>query len=227
MTFKKYEWRILLRVLLLFVTLSGASFILVKEWYVYLLIIVPVIISQVVEFFRFQRKAHMELEQFVESVHYRDFSRYFDVKHAPAEVQTLRQGFNEINSTFKIISKEKETQYQYLQKILELVDTGILSYEEKTGEIVWMNESLKKMLQLPYLKTIYSLSKRDEVMANVIIALKPGENKIATAHLEKSSFKVLLSATAFQTDGKIYKLIAFQNVNEALDEPKQKPGKNC
>ena len=222
MTFKKFEWRILLRVLLLFVTLSGASFILVKEWYVYLLIIVPVIIYQVVEFFRFQRKAHMELEQFVESVHYRDFSRYFDVKHAPAEVQTLRQGFNEINSTFKIISKEKETQYQYLQKILELVDTGILSYEEKTGEIVWMNESLKKMLQLPYLKTIYSLSKRDEVMANEIIALKPGENKIATAHLEKSSFKVLLSATAFQTDGKIYKLIAFQNVNEALDETEAK-----
>ncbi len=222
MTFKKYEWRILIRVLLLFATLSAASFILIKELYVYLLIIAPVIVYQVVEFFRFQRKAHMELEQFVESVHYRDFSRYFDVKNAPAEVQTLRQGFNEINSTFKIISKEKETQYQYLQKILELVDTGILSYEEKTGEIVWMNESLKKMLQLPYLKTIYSLSKRDEVMANDIIALKPGENKIATAHLEKSSFKVLLSATAFQTDGKIYKLIAFQNVNEALDETEAK-----
>jgi two-component system nitrogen regulation sensor histidine kinase NtrY len=32
----------------------------------------------------------------------------------------------------------------------------------------------------------------------------------------------LLSATAFQTDGKIYKLIAFQNVNEALDETESK-----
>ena len=70
----------------------------------------------------------------MESVHYRDFSRYFDVKHAPAELQPLRKGFNEINSTFKVISKEKETQYQYLQKILELVDTGILSYEIETGQ---------------------------------------------------------------------------------------------
>jgi signal transduction histidine kinase len=33
---------------------------------------------------------------------------------------------------------------------------------------------------------------------------------------------VLLSATAFQTDGKKYKLIAFQNVNEALDETESK-----
>jgi len=207
---------------LLFATLSITSFLLVKGLYVYLLLAIPVIIYQVIEFYRFQRKAHTELEQFVESVHYRDFSRYFDVKHAPADLQPLRKGFNEINTTFKVISREKETQYQYLQKILELVDTGILSYEEQTGEIVWMNESLKKMLQLPYLKTIYSLGKRDEELTKQILALKPGESKIGTAHLEKTPFKVLLSATAFQTDSKIYKLIAFQNVNEALDETESK-----
>ena len=223
MTYKRYEWRIIIRVLFLFITLWATSFLLVKEWYVYLLIALPVIIYQVIEFYRFQRKAHDELNQFVESVHYRDFSRYFDVKHAPVEVQSLREGFNEINTTFKVISKEKETQYQYLQKILELVDTGILSYEEVTGDVVWINESLKKMLQLPYLKTIHSLAKRDEDLYKQISSLKPGEGRIATAHSGiPSSFKVLLSATAFQTDGKIFKLIAFQNVNEALDETESK-----
>lgn len=222
MTFKKFEWRILSRVLLLFITLTTAAFLVVKGPYLYLSFLVPVIIYQVVEFNRFQRKAHEELNQFVESVHYRDFSRYFDVKHAPIELQPLRQGFNEINSTFKVISKEKETQYQYVQKILELVDTGILSYEEESGEIVWMNESLKSMLQLPYLKTIHSLAKRDNALYTQILALKPGDHKVGTAHLERASFKVLLSVSVFQTDGKKYKLIAFQNVNEALDETESK-----
>ena len=197
----------------MFATLSIASFLLVKGLYIYLVLVVPLIIYEITEFYRLHHKAQKELDQFVESIHYRDFSRHFDVKHASADIQPLRKGFNEINTTFKVISKEKETQYQYLQKILELVDTGILSYEEKTGEVVWMNESLKKMLQLPYLKTIYSLSKRDEELSKDIIALKPGESKIATAHPERSSFKILLSATAFQTEGKIYKLIAFQSVN--------------
>jgi len=209
-------------VILLFAMLSAASFLLVKGWYAYLLLLFPIIIYQVVEFYRFQRKAHDELNQFVESAHYRDFSRYFDVKHAPIEIQPLRQGFNDINTTFKAISKEKETQYQYLQKILELVDTGILSYKDDDGEIVWMNESLKRMLQLPYLKTIHSLAKRDEDLYKEILSLKPGEGRIATAHPERTSFKILLSATAFQTDGNIYKLIAFQNVNEALDETESK-----
>jgi two-component system, NtrC family, nitrogen regulation sensor histidine kinase NtrY len=222
MTFKRYEWKILVTVLLLLVTLGVASFLAVKGLYVYLLIIAPIVVYQVVEFYKFQRKAHAELEQFVESVHYRDFSRYFDVKHASSDIQPLRKGFNEINTTFKVISKEKETQYQYLQKILELVDTGILSYEEKEGVVVWMNESLKKMLQLPYLKTVHSLAKRDAELCKEILTLKPGAHKIATAHLERASFKVLLSATAFQTEGKIFKLIAFQNVSEALDETESK-----
>ncbi|MBA4140175.1 MAG: HAMP domain-containing histidine kinase [Segetibacter sp.] len=222
MIFKNFGWRILIRVLLMFVTLSAAALLLVKLWFVYLIFLVPIIIYQGVEFYHFHRKAYEELNQFVESVHYRDFSRNFDVKHAPVELQPLRKGFNEINTTFKVISKEKETQYQYLQKILELVDTGILSYKLEDGAIVWMNESLKKMMQLPYLKTIHSLMKRDEELYNQIMVLKPGETKIGTAHLERSSFKVLLSATAFQTDGEKFKLIAFQNVDEALDETESK-----
>lgn len=200
----------------------GVSLLIVHSYFVYLVLLIPVVIYQVIDIYRQQRKAQAELDQFVESIHYRDFSRYFDVKHAPSEIQTLRQGFNEINSTFKVISKEKETQYQYLQKILELIDTGILSYDDESGDVVWMNESLKRMLQLPYLKTVHSLARRDQELYNDILSLKPGDTHIGSAHLDKSSFKVLLSATAFQTEGKIYKLIAFQNVNEALDETESK-----
>lgn len=222
MIFKNFEWRIIIRVSLLLLTTSCTAVLFARGLYVFLIFTLPIIVYQVIEFYKFHHKTLEELNQFVEAIHYRDFSRNFDVKHAPAELQPLRKGFNEINSTFKIISKEKETQYQYLQKILELVDTGILSYKATTGEVVWMNESLKKMLQLPYLKTIDSLSKRDSALHQQIIALTPGESKVATAHLEKSSFKILLSATAFQTDGEKYKLIAFQNVDEALDETESK-----
>ncbi|HEY0354682.1 MAG TPA: HAMP domain-containing sensor histidine kinase [Flavisolibacter sp.] len=211
-------FRIILRVLILFVALSAAAYFMVSQLYLYLALILPLLAYLLVELVRSQKKTQDELKDFVESVHYRDFSRYFDVKHASADIQPLRKGFNEINTTFKVISKEKETQYQYLQKILELVDTGILSYENNTGEIVWMNESLKKMLQLPYLKSIYSLEKRDRVLFEEVSSLQPGESRIGTVHLEKSFFKVWLSATGFHTDGKKYKLVAFQNVNEALDE---------
>lgn len=222
MIFKRYQERILIRVLFMFLTLSAASFVLVKGRYEYLALLVPVIILQLVDFYNFNRKAQSEVEQFVESIHYRDFSRYFDVKEAPVELQSLRQGFNEINSTFKVISRERETQYQYLQKILELVNTGILSYEHKSGEIGWMNEYLKNMLGVPYLKTIHSLDRRDPGLYQEILNLRPGDHKIVSITKDTTTFKTLLAATAFQTDAKVYKLIAFQDVNEALDETEAK-----
>ena len=150
------------------------------------------------------------------------FSRHFDVKHAPAELQSLRKGFNDINSAFKVISSEKETQYQYLQKILELVDTGILSYEIETGNVVWMNESLKRLLKIPYLRTIQSLDKRDAALCTTVVNLKPGESNVTDIHIDRNLTKILMSATAFQTNDKKYKLVAFQNVNEALDETENK-----
>jgi nitrogen fixation/metabolism regulation signal transduction histidine kinase len=222
MTFKNYQWQILWRVLLLFGMLCLAAFLIFRELYMYGIFVVPVLIWQVTDFYKFHRKAADEVEQFVESIHYRDFSRYFDVKHAPLELQPLRKGFNEINTTFKVMSKEKETQYQYLQKILELVDTGILSYEHATGEIGWMNESFKRLLGIPYLKTIHSLEKRDASLYKEVLALRPGENKVVDIMQDRSAFKILLTATAFQTGGRIYKLIAFQNVSEALDETESK-----
>lgn len=208
----------MLRALLVFATLFLASLSIVKEWYFAEILLLPIIIYQFVDYYNYHKKVQSEVEQFVESVHYRDFSRYFEVKKAPAELQPFRSGFNEINTTFKVISKEKETQYLHLKTILEIVDTGIISYEMSGGEILWMNESLKNLLQIPYLKTIHSLEKRNAKLYQEILALNAGENVVSSISRNQDSFKVLLSASMFRNDEKIFKLIAFQNINEALDE---------
>jgi two-component system nitrogen regulation sensor histidine kinase NtrY len=218
MRFKRFGWNIFIRSLLVFAALLLASFAFLKGWYLVELLVLPIIIYQFIDYYKFHKKAQTEIEQFVESVHYRDFSRYFDVKQAPTELQAFRSGFNEINSTFKVISKEKETQYLHLKTILEIVDTGILSYETQSGEILWMNESLKNLLQIPYLKTIHSLEKRNATLYEEIIKLKAGEQSVHSISKNKNTFRILLSATIFQNDAKSYKLIAFQNINEALDE---------
>lgn len=222
MIYKQPGSRLSIRILFLAIEIFAASYLIFYGQILFGVLVIGVAIYQCFNLYEFLKKAQDEVTQFVESIHYRDFSRYFDVKHAPAELQGLRQGFNEINSTFKVISIEKETQYQYLQKILELVDTGILSYEIETGNIVWMNESLKRLLKIPFLKTIQSLDRRDPSLCAVIVNLRPGESLISDIHIERNTLKILVAATAFQTEGKKYKLIAFQNVNEALDETESK-----
>jgi two-component system nitrogen regulation sensor histidine kinase NtrY len=222
MIFKRYEWRLVLRVILMFITLTVTSMLVVKDLYLFLVITVPLCVYEVIDLIRFQKKAQDEVSQFVESIHYRDFSRHFDVRKAPNELKPLRKGFNEINTTFKLISRERETQYHYLQKILELVDTGILSYELETGETGWINEAFKKLIGVPYLKTIHSLEKREETLYSEIIKLKPGDAKIITITRNQQLVKILVTASILRTEEKISKLVAFQNVSEALDETESK-----
>ena len=222
MIFKRYEWRLLLRVLILFITLAVTSYLGVKHLYLYLVVTCPLLVYELAEMIRFQKKAQDEVSQFVESIHYRDFSRHFDVRKAPTELKPLRKGFNEINSTFKLISRERETQYHYLQKILELVDTGILSYDSETGQTGWINEAFKKLLGIPYLKTIHSLEKREETLYAEIVKLKPGDSKVITISRNQQLIKILISASVLRSDERVYKLVAFQNVSEALDETESK-----
>lgn len=222
MIFNRYEWRLLLRVFLTFLALVAAAFVIVSGKPLYLVIFIPLIVYAVIEMIRFQKKAQDEVNQFVESIHYRDFSRHFDVRRAPNELKPLRKGFNDINTTFKLISRERETQYHYLQKILELVDTGILSFEEESGNISWINEAFKNLIGIPYLKSLHSLEKRDPALYHELIIVKPGDSKIITITRNQQLVKMLITASVMRSDNILYKLVAFQNVSEALDETESK-----
>ena len=217
----RVKLRILFRAIGLFSTLCLAAFLINRNHFAYLLILVPIILYQLFLIYRNQLLLYKELDQFSQALHYRDFSRNFNTG-TNSELGPLYQNFNKISRLFQQVSRDKETQYQYLQKILELVNTGILSYESDSREIIWMNESLKNMLDMPYIKNLNSFAKRDENLYQAIDSLRPGQSKITTILSKKLSVKVLLSATAFQTNGIRYQLIAFQNINEALDETESK-----
>ncbi len=218
MKFKNLGFNIVVRTLLMFAALLVASYALVNHWYWLTGLCTPFVAYLIYNYYSYHKKTKDEVEQFVESVHYRDFSRYFDTKRAPQDLLPFRSGFNEINATFKTISKEKETQFLHLKNILEIVDTGIFSYEIESGEVLWMNEALKNLLQIPYLKTIHSLEKRNEELYKQILSLQPSQKLVASLNRNNQVVKVLLSATFFKNEIHTYKLIAFQNINEALDE---------
>ncbi len=218
MAFKRFEWKIIKRVALLLFTICVLAVLFAKAWYGYTIIPLTIIFYQIYDFYLFNKKAYDEIAQYVESVHYRDFSRHFNVREAPNELKTLRAGFNEINDTIKDITLEKETHFQYLQKVLEIINTGIISYTEPEGDVVWINETLKKLLQIPYLRTIHSLKKRNAVLYQNIINIRSGQQEIVKLSEGLKEIKVLLNSTAFMLNNKVYKLVAIQNINEAIDE---------
>jgi len=212
-----YFVAILLRTAVLLGLLLGTVYFIQKSEWFWVFILVVITLLQVSAFTSFASKAVREVGEFALSARYRDFSRHFTERGIPLQNQLLHWHFNEINRVFRQLSREREAQYQYLQRLLELVDTGILSFDNQ-GNIAWMNESLRKMLGIVYLKNLAALEKREPELYQQILHLKPGETKIILLNPNKIPTKVLLSIARFVTDNQHFTLVAFQNINEALDE---------
>ena len=130
----------------------------------------------------------------------------------------MHDGFNEICDIINVVNREKEIQYQYLQKIIEMVDTGILSYRLDTGDVLWMNQALKNLLEIPTLKNINSLQLRNEQLFNNIKSLEKERSIVMPVTRDNCQSKLLVAAGTFIMHDIHYRLLAFQNVNEALDE---------
>lgn len=209
-----YELGLPLRAGLLLLTLVGLAYALLTGQPVYWIPAMLLATGQVWELVRYLNRQNRELTDFLEALRYRDFSSNLNTLHAPTSVRRARQLLNQISQTFGALSREKEAQHLYLQNVLALVNTGILSFREDDQAVGWMNESLKRLLQVPYVKTLAGLRQRNEDLYEHLLALRPGESQV----VKLNGQAVLLSATAFTDDSGRSRLIAFQPVGEALDE---------
>lgn len=184
--------------------------------------LILLILYQCRRLIRLNTKILSEFQELAATIRYRDFSRHFDTLRGSAYHRELHSGFNEICGTVTAICLEKEMQYQYLQKIIELVDTGILSYRLDSGEVLWINQSLKKLLGIPVLKNFNALQQRNELLFSDLQSLGNGQGQIISITVNSSLSKVLVAAGTFVMDRVEYRVMAFQNVNEALDEAESK-----
>ena len=219
--FNSFSSWLILQVILLIITLGVLAYCVSVEWW-YGLLLSFLIVVQCRNLILINKKQLSEFEQLVETIRYRDFSRKFDIRHGSADLRQMHKGFNEICDTINTVNREKEMQYLYLQKIIELVDTGILSYRNDSGEVLWINQSLKNLLDIPTLKNFNILQKRNSTLFESLQALDNERSSVITITKDNSQSKVLVVAGAFSLQGIQYRLLAFQNVNEALDEAESK-----
>ena len=157
-----------------------------------------------------------DIEDFTEAVRYRDFSKRYP--ETGRNQKKYYQYFNAISDTFLDMSRDKESQQQYLKRILELVNTGLLAYDMDTLDTLWMNDSFKNMFRIPYVKNIKWLQKRHPQLYNELSDIQLGENRIIAINTGNRNIKMLSSASTFQTAGKTYLLIAFHNISATLEE---------
>jgi len=88
--------------------------------------------------------------------------------------------------------------------------------------VLWMNQSLKNLLDIPTLKNFNALRQRNKPLFENLQLLGNERSTVIPVIRNNGQSKVLVAAGTFTMQEIQYRLLAFQNVNEALDEAESK-----
>lgn len=218
MIYKSFFFFLFLRILLLLGSVTLIAYGINFE--INYAIIGGVFITIIVFFnlYKFVTKRFVEIDDFFESVKYRDFSRWFSEEHGPKDIRNLRKGFNLVNKTFKAINSERQAQFLYLQKILEMIDVGIIAYNLETGDVLWVNDSILNTLDLPSFKNVRFVEKRRKELFEKVFETYHYNQKSINLEMREETLKVLISDTIFQVEENAFKLIVMQNIEDTLNK---------
>ena len=215
MIFNRLDFRLLGRLVLLVAALGGGGYATQHHAYGFALGALVLLVVLILDLARYLTRGQQALADFTLTLKYRDFSRQYPAQSVPASLRPLHAAFNQVNATFRELRAEREGQFQYLQTILALLDTGIVSYDA-AGTVAWVNEAFKQTLHLPYLKNIRALQSRQPVLYEAIYRAVPGQPVVVKLTVGPQTVQLLVSATQFKLRGEAFTLLACKNVSQAL-----------
>lgn len=217
-----YLLKPIINLILLTVCIALTVFAIYENRWLWVFIGTVGALSSVVYLFNLFFKVRREIDYFTESLKYRDFSRNYNVHTKSGMLQPLIKSFNEVNKIIREINVEKEAQTHYLEKIVSMIDTAVVAYEEESGNIIWMNDTFHELLKFPQFKSIDFLATRNPELYNKITSVPNGKSIIENIIISKLPIKLWFTASQFITNNVSIRLIAIKNVEEVVDETEAK-----
>ena len=140
MGFKSFKSKLAIRILLLAITVALAvTFLWVYHMWPVSVTLALIFVWQAVELHNFVNNTNRKLQLFLDSVQYSDFVTTFSVDNALGNsFKNLNESFNSVLDAFKDARISTEENLQYLNLVVEHVDTGLISFDED-GKVEVMN----------------------------------------------------------------------------------------
>lgn len=218
MNYRPFIFKLLFRILLLVGLLLGLIYTIYNYKTAFSVVLGVAILYILFNTYRVIKRRFVVMDDFFEAVKYGDFSRWFPEANGPKDIRFLYKGFNEINRTIKEINSKNEAQHVYLQKILDMVDIGIIAYNLETGDVLWSNDSFGETLDVPSFKNIRFIENRKPELFTTIFETYHREPDSISIALQNESLKILISDTVFQVEEEAFKLIVIQNIENTLNK---------
>jgi nitrogen fixation/metabolism regulation signal transduction histidine kinase len=216
---KNFKIKALLYLGCILVVVIGSGYALfILDTQVYLLILIPVFIFLIYQLFSLVDKTNTEVASFLANIKYNDYATRFPVsKIAGDSYQDLHGAFNLVTAKFRDIRSEKEAQFQYLQAIVENVDTGLICFND-SGQTVLINKVLQQLLHKSYFPNFNSIQTYNHAIFDALNEIQPGERKLVKLVIKDQIVQLAIRKTILQMKDDALHLYAVQNIHSELEE---------
>ncbi|TNE59266.1 MAG: GHKL domain-containing protein [Bacteroidetes bacterium] len=216
--FRLFKTKILLHVLLLVILLGGVGYGFNTEGQTGLAVLSGLAVAVVVfSLFRLVDKTNAEIASFLLNIQYDDYTATYSVQEPDQSFDKLYNAFNIITDKFRDIRQEKEAQFQYLQAIVEHVDTGLICFDN-TGNTLLMNRALQRLLHKSYFPDLGSVERFNPGLYGAMENLKPGERQLVKLVVNGQIVQLAVRTTMLKLRNGEYHLYSIQNISAELEE---------
>lgn len=218
MDFKKFDRKLLLRLLGILVTM----YFMVSLWtsnayFLSILLFAGLLAYQIYALLNYLNKTNEEVLTFLNSIQYDDLSLTYSTKSDNEAIDKLNTEFNRVMSKFKEIRREKEADAQYMRNIVQHVGIGIITFG-KNGNVQLVNASAKKLLKINSLNNVEDLESINPELVEVFFRLRTGGRDLVKLEIGGEIIQLAVFAIELTLRGDEFKLISIQNIQSELEE---------
>ncbi|MEO1435274.1 MAG: ATP-binding protein [Bacteroidota bacterium] len=216
--FKNFKIKIISYLVGIFGVLFALAFTLfAAASKVYLLILVPLLGILVYQLYQLIDKTNTQVANFLANIKYNDYEAHFtESKSIGDSYRDLHSAFNLVTEKFRDIRSEKELQFQYLQAIVEHVDTGLICFNEE-GKTMLINKGVQQLLHKSYFPSFQAIERYNEALYEALNTIQPGERKLVRLVVNDQIVQLAIRKTILKLKDDSLHLYAIQNIHSELE----------
>ncbi len=214
---KRYQLKLVIRLLIL-VVFAGATVWNFYNFHPAITIVSGLVtLVMLLNVLFFQNKIHEQINYFFEAILNDDFSLNTYSKYQDPILSRLNSNMARINDKIKESIIENQHREQYFHALIEHINIGVLSYDEK-GFVVHANSGAKELFGLSQLTHIKQLEKFNSNVADRIIQMKTQEQQMIQVPGIEHKQTLLIKSMPFYSQNQQLILLTIQDIDQQLDE---------
>ncbi len=220
MVFNKYILRISVRLVLIFLAMLALALVIGQQARLFTVLGVALILLALVgELFRTIARTNRIVESLLDSIRYGDFNKTIQDKAAGLGFEGLAESAQEIIRAIASARIEKETQYQYLQTILEHIHTAVMTLDENHEPELINPLALNSLGLYNTRKPSWAdIEKKAPALAGAVTSMgTSGREMIRLSHSPSVKQMLLILNTVKIGDAPV-KILTFQDIEPEIEQ---------